>query len=309
VRDGAVSVHVAGTRRVDSDLPVEADTIFDAASLSKPMVAYAVLQLVDGGALALDDRMVGFVPPLDRTNPACDRITVRHILNHTCGLPNLRTREEPRVHFEPGSRFSYSSVGFRWLQSALEAATGEGLEATMRRLVLAPLGLAHSSFQWHARYAVAAATPHEDGVPQPKHEPPEASASYSLQTTAADYGAFLAACLAGRGLREATWSAWLQPAVRVPLGDAIALDEPAAELEEGVAWGLGWGLEPAGGTFFQWGKMTGVRSFAMGSVARRAGVVLLTNANTGLRLMPAVTAEVLPGAHPAHAWLQACVTE
>jgi hypothetical protein len=119
----------------------------------------------------------------------------------------------------------------------------------------------------------------------------------------------LAAGLQGAWLRQATWRAWLKPVVQVPRGAAVDLEEPPGPIEDDVAWGLGWGLEAGGANFFQWGKMDGVRAFALGSVAQQAGLALFTNGNTGLRLMEDVAGLVLPGEHPACGWLAACVTE
>ncbi|MDB5856566.1 MAG: hypothetical protein JWQ76_255 [Ramlibacter sp.] len=308
VRDGEVEVVAAGVRDVDSGEPVSAETVFDAASLSKPMVAYAVLQLADAGVLHLDQPLSQLVPPLVPDDPLAERITFRHVLTHTCGLQNLRGKEPLRMYFTPGERFSYSSTGFMHMQSAIEARTGEPLEVTLRRLVFVPLGMRSSSFEWQESFAANLALPHENGTRLVKHRPPAASASYSLQTTAGDYGRFIAAVLHGAWLRQATWREWLVPVAHVPRGAAIHLEAAPAETEDDVAWGLGWGLEPSRGTFFQWGKMDGVRAFAMGSVAAQTGVALFTNGNTGLRLMGDVAGLVLPGAHPAIDWL-ACVTE
>jgi hypothetical protein len=63
-------------------------------------------------------------------------------------------------------------------------------------------------------------------------------------------------------------------------------------------------VEPATGSFFQWGKMAGIRAFVMGHPARRCAIVVLTNSNTGLRLANELVASVLPGEHPAIRWLQ-----
>jgi CubicO group peptidase (beta-lactamase class C family) len=308
VRQGEVEVFAAGVRDVESGEPVSASTVFDAASLSKPMVAYAVLQLADAGVLDLDQPLSQLVPPLVPDDPLAGRITFRHVLTHTCGLQNLRGKDPWRMYFPPGARFSYSSTGFMHMQAAIEARTGEVLELTLRRLVFVPLGMRSSSFQWQDRFARHVASPHENGERLDKHRPLAASASYSLQTTAGDYGRFIAAVLQGAWLRQATWREWFKPVVHVPRGVAVHLDAEPAETEDDVAWGLGWGVEPSRGTFFQWGKMDGVRAFAMGSVAAQAGLALFTNANTGLRLMADVAALALPGTHPAIGWL-ACVTE
>ena len=309
VRNGAVEVVTAGVRDAGSGEQVTADTVFDAASLSKPVVAYAVLQLADAGVLDLDQPLSQLVAPVVAGDPLAERITFRHVLTHTCGLQNLPGDEPLRMYFPPGSRYSYSSLGFMHMQAALEARTGEPLEVTLRRLVFVPLGMRQSSFEWQEAFAANLARPHENGVPRAKHKPPRASASYSLQTTAGDYGRFIAAVLQGSWLRQATWREWLVPVACVPQGAAIDLEPEAGPTEEGIAWGLGWGVETGQGSFFQWGKMDGVRAFAMGAVAGQAGLALFTNGNTGLRLMADVVGLVLPGPHPAIDWLAGCVTE
>jgi CubicO group peptidase (beta-lactamase class C family) len=310
LRNGATELAAAGVRDAGSGEPVDTGTVFDAASLSKPMVAYAVLQLAESGLLDLDEPLSHRIRPVVPDDPAAALITARHVLSHTCGLQNVLDRgERLRIHFPPGAWFSYSSAGFGYLQAALEAQTGEPLEATMQRLVFEPLGMRSSSFVWQERFAGRAASPHENGVRMDKHRPQLAGASYSLQTTAGDYAAFLSAVL-HRGRQGApAWRQCLAPVAHVPRGSALHLEATPPDTHEGVAWGLGWGLEPRQGTFFQWGKMNGVRAFAMGHPGRQCAVVLLSNSNTGLRLMAAIAGEALPGHHPAIDWLRACVTE
>jgi CubicO group peptidase (beta-lactamase class C family) len=306
---GLVSVVAAGRKDVETGHPVAQDTVFDAASLTKPLVSYAVLQLVDSGVFGLDEPLATFVRPVIADDARAQEITARHLLTHTAGLQNLRGKEPLRLFFQPGSWFSYSSVGFMYLQLAVEARTGEPLEATVRRLVLDPLGMHASSLEWRDAFASNEAAPHEAGVRMDSHRAPAANASYSLKTTAADYAAFVAAVLSGARLKEQTWREWLSPAVMVPRGAIIALDGPPTAHEPGIGWGLGWGLEPGAGTFFQWGKMTGMRAFVLGSAQANAGLVLFTNSNTGLRLMPDLAEMVLPAQHPAIRWLLDGVTE
>src|SRR6185369_1909535 len=189
VQNGQIELAAAGKKHVATGEPVDAGTVFDAASLTKPLVAYAVLQLVDAGVLSLDERLAEFVRSVVPDDPLAARITARHVLTHTCGLQNLRGKEPLRIFFEPGSRFSYSSVGFMYLQLAVETMTGESIETSVRRLVFEPLGMRSSSLEWRDAFSENEAVPHEASERVEPHRAPAANASYSLKTTAGDYAA------------------------------------------------------------------------------------------------------------------------
>ncbi|MDF3822482.1 serine hydrolase [Leptospira sp. 96542] len=309
VNDGTVSVVSAGLRDVETNELVNPDTVFDAASLTKPLVSYAVLQLVESGVISLDEPVAEYVRPLVADDARSQDITVRHLLTHTAGLQNLRDKEQLRIFYTPGSWFSYSSLGFMYLQMAIEAKTGEPFEVTMRRLVFDPLGMQMSSLEWNDALATDEAIPHESGAPVAGHRTPSANASYSLKTTAKEYGAFLAAALGKARSDKQPWRDWLSPAVMVPLGSIIHLEGLPNAFESNVGWGLGWGLEPQFGTFFQWGKMPGMRAFVMGSPRSNSGFVLFANCNTGLRLMKPLAEIIFPGEHPAIRLLLEEVTE
>ncbi|MFK0378125.1 serine hydrolase domain-containing protein [Pandoraea sp. NPDC090278] len=309
VHENGIDAAASGLKGEETGDAVTIDTVFPVASLTKPIVSYAVLQLVDAGVLDLDAPLARSIAPVVPDDPRSTLITLRHVLTHTCGLQNIRGKEPVRVHFTPGSWFSYSSMGFTLMQSAVEAQTGEGLEATMRRLVFEPLGMRSSSLEWQDRFLGNLARPHEENREVEIHRPSAANASYSLLTTASDYGAFVAAVLRGERLKPSTWKAWLTASIMVPKDAVVHLHGEPPETERDIGWGLGWGIEPSHRAFFQWGKMTGVRAFVLGSLERQAGVVLLTNSNRGLRLMEDVTRDVLPGPHDAIRWLAENVSE
>jgi CubicO group peptidase (beta-lactamase class C family) len=306
IRDGHVVQTAAhGTRNAKRWEPVGESTIFEAASLSKPVFAYAALQLVEAGRLSLDEPLSARLPDHIRGDPRADAITARHVLAHTTGLPNWRSDTHPlRTYFAPGDRFSYSGEGFVYLQRAVERIAGEPLDALADRLVFAPLRMRHSSYVWRERFEPDHALPHDEAQrPGIKIKPAEGNAAYSLQTTASDFARFLGAVLAGAGLKPSTARLWLEPCVNVPKGRFQCLDPDGPELDRRVAWGLGWGLEPDAGTFFHWGSNVGASAFAIGAPGSRTAIVAFTNGDNGPSITPEIVGAVIPGARPSLTWL------
>lgn len=146
-----------GLAHAGRNVPVGEETVWEAASLSKPMFAYMALQLVDRGELALDAPLVTYArPDYLGKSPWLARITVRDVLRHSTGLPDWRKDPaneplEPAV--APGTRIDYSGEAFVWLQLAVERLTGESLDQTMHRLLFDRAGMRDSSYAWDAGLA------------------------------------------------------------------------------------------------------------------------------------------------------------
>lgn len=306
LRHGEItSVHAIGTRTAEGKGEVDAYTVFEAASLTKPLVAFIALQLTEEGKLPLDVPLKSVCGDYVTGDERAGLITARHVLTHTSGLPNIVARETPlKTYFQPGERFSYGSSAFGWLQRAMEHVTRNSLEALARSRVFQPLGMANSSLEWQERFECNHAQGAElDGRLVPKRRPVIAEASWSLSTTASDYARFVQAVLRGLGLRPAMHDSWFTPAVQARAG-VYDVQNPAALEQPGVAWGLGWGLEPAQRCFFHWGHHPGFRAFVMGNLETGDGVVWFANSARGLRLARRVLPVIVPGDHPALEWLQ-----
>ena len=137
--------------------PVDAHTIFEDASLSKPVFAYLVLQLVDQGLIDLDRPLVQYRrPDYLADHPWIDLITARDVLRHSTGLPNWRkspATEKLMPMVEPGVRIDYSGEAIFWLQLAVETITGQSLDESMQAHVFGPAGMKDSSYTWNADLA------------------------------------------------------------------------------------------------------------------------------------------------------------
>ena len=144
IRDGQVVwTQGYGVANVFTRRPVTAESIFEVASISKPIAAYAALQLVDRGMISLDEPVASYLQePWLPSSPQANAITLRHLLSHSAGLTNRVDVVDKRIAFEPGSRFSYSGVGYIYLQQVIESVTGDSLERVASELVFSPLSRA-----------------------------------------------------------------------------------------------------------------------------------------------------------------------
>lgn len=304
--------HGYGVMDVASGQPVSDSTVFEAASLTKPVFAYAVLRLVDRGVLSLDQPLSGYLPePYLKDDPRVDQITARMVLTHSTGFPNWRPGGGAlQIYFTPGERFSYSGEGFVYLQRVVEQVTGQALQTVMQQEVFTPLGMSSSSMVWQDRYATLKATAHNaSGSPTSQRRPSEANAAASLQTTAADYSRFIVAIIKGTGLKPATAKEMLHSQMRVDEGCSNCVGNRGASgrLSESVSWGLGWGLQRtgAGESFWHWGDNNGdVHCYVVASRAKQAGVVVFTNSGNGHSIIPDIVTEVMGPEQPATQWIR-----
>ncbi|WP_150620547.1 serine hydrolase domain-containing protein [Pandoraea horticolens] len=297
--------HYAGVRGVHDPLPVDAQTVFEAASLTKPVVAFVALQLVEEGRLHLHQPLVEICGEYVPDDPRARRITAFHVLTHTSGLPNIVRADAPlRTYFTPGERFSYGSSAFAWLQRALESVGGAPLETLVQARVFVPLGMRRSSLQWQERFADNHAQGHEwEGEPVPKRRLTAAQASWSMLTTAPDYLAFVRAVLAGEGLSGTTHAAWFLPRMNGRQGGAAEDLYAAHPIDPAIAWGLGWGIEIAQDCCFHWGNSPGFRALVLANRKTKDAVVWFANSARGLRVAHEVVPQTVPGDHPCIAWL------
>jgi CubicO group peptidase (beta-lactamase class C family) len=297
-----------GVKNADTKTPVNGATIFETASLTKPVLAYAILKLVDGGKLELDTPLAKYLPGSYVAGDArSNLLTARMALSHTTGLQNeLHPGERLQINFTPGERFSYSGEGFIYLQKVVEHVSGERLDVFMKKTVFDPLGMSSASYVWRDEYENVMANGHNAaGVVAERIKPAEVKLSW-LHMTASDYAKFVAAVMNGVGLKKATVRLMMSPQVRVNEGCIFCLSPGAGQVSASLSWGLGWGLERTGSgeAFWHWGENRGeFQTFAMAYPKGRVGVVVFTNSGNGFSIMPEIVSEAIGGGHPAFAWM------
>ncbi len=150
--------------------PVDENTTYHWASITKTFTGVAIMQLRDRGLLSLDDPLIKYIPELaavhDPYGPI-SAITIREAMSHSSGFRDATWpwRTEPwqpfeptkwsqivamlpytSIHFAPGSRFGYSNLAVVFLGEIIERLSGDPYEAYMEKNVLGPLGMYHSYF-------------------------------------------------------------------------------------------------------------------------------------------------------------------
>lgn len=135
--------YYAGVANVKTKTPITANSLFPGASLGKPIFACVVLKMAQEGAIDLDRPLNQYLQEDALTGQWGDRVTPRHVLTHSTGLPNWRSEDSQKLTptFEPGTRFQYSGEGFFHLQRVVEHITGSGFEALMEERIFRPLGM------------------------------------------------------------------------------------------------------------------------------------------------------------------------
>ncbi|MBI1354330.1 MAG: serine hydrolase [Acidobacteria bacterium] len=321
----AVSVTVIDQHRIawsraygairEDKTPATPETLFQAASISKPVTAAAALMLVSRGTLDLDvpvDRYLSSWKIPESALTATSPITLRELLSHSAGIsvhgfdgyevgapvPTLQqvlsgappANSLPiRVEQEPGKSWQYSGGGYTIVQQILEDVTGKPFHQLMAELVLDQLGMASSTFlqPLPERQAQRAATGYgDDGRPVAGrwHVYPEQAAA-GLWTTASDLAEFALWVMADGnppGMSQDREAARL----------LIARQPDLVNRYGGMGLGFFVGGEGAAKHFLHGGGNAGFRCYMIGFPATGQGVVIMTNSDSGIPLALEITRAV-----------------
>ncbi len=245
-------VQAYGIRNAKGD-PLTRETVMYGASLTKTVFAYTVMQLVDEGKLNLDTPLKDdldkplpsygpdpvfpdkYGPYKDLAgDPRWEKITPRMCLTHSTGFSNfwfIEPDNKLHIHFEPGTRFSYSGEGFILLQFVIEhGRKAQGLRLDVGDLTKASfdrLGMTRTSLVWqNGPEANVADGWNDEGRPQPHEKRSKVRVAGSMNTTISDLSKFAAALVRGDGLSAASRAEMTKPSLHISTPHQFPLFPP-----------------------------------------------------------------------------------
>lgn len=299
----------------DIPQPVSEESIFQAASLSKPVFAYIVMRMVDRGEIDLD-RPIADYTDIERfeDKEMARRLMPRIVLSHQTGLPNWAagpsSEEWPtsRITFKypADSCFAYSGEGYAFLQRAVEAIQGAPLDEIARREVFGPFDMPTTSYDWQPAYDTLALVGfNRDGENRGQGRHPRANCAYTLRTNAREYARFVQrGLLNGEGLSDAAHKEMFQHQVHAQR----YADEPRA-CDSAVFWCLGFGAveEPSAGAgeyYWHWGDNGNFKALWILHPATKEGFVYFSNRATGHDLLDPFLKELTGDDLPLNDWIR-----
>lgn len=216
-----------GRMRTDAETPIEADTLFNIMSMTKPVTSVAVMMLIEAGTIGLGDSLADYLPDYKdmqvieswnastgklATRPAHSAITIRQLLSNTSGMgyafcspllfsidpsPFGLDTHSPLLH-DPGERFTYGPSA-RALGELIAAVSGQPLDTFIRERIFTPLGMTDTGYDYAGKESQLA-SPHVwtmDGLKPTELFPIAVMGDGGLHSTAPDYARFLQCLLAG----------------------------------------------------------------------------------------------------------------
>lgn len=332
-----ITTRAVGVRRAGESDRVTPDTVYAAASLTKAVVSYVLLGLVQDGALSLDRPVREYLPLPNPDDPRAGAITARRLLSHSSGWRNWRNNTSTALtaDFDPGVRWSYSGEGFFFMQRVAEKLTDKGISQLAREQVFEPLGMTRSSLVALESLDAFRASGHDGrGIPvQPFGQPTLAElrriaaarnarldtirtedSEQAIKTAEPNLPVlpnFLVPNAAASMLTTASDFAkflrHLVTAKRTGGRPAAIVDQmmsPQIRCNEAIQWGLGVGLEDIGDHRYawQWGDNPGFKNFFVADPVHGKAMAIFTNGDRGPRVYERVMRSVLGEDHPAFLW-------
>jgi CubicO group peptidase (beta-lactamase class C family) len=263
------------------------NTIFNVASLTKPITAIVTLKLVSLGKWDLDEPIYNYwTDPDVAKDPNSKKLTTKHILSHQTGFPNWRFLNKSKklsFEFEPGTKYQYSGEGLEYLRNTLENKFHKPLEQLAQELIFEPLKMKDTQFSWSNKVDESRFANEYDNkgnsYKTTRNKIP--NAADDLLTTIEDYGNFLGSVLNREGLSEKVFNDMITPQVATKNGKYFGLGFEIYNFKNGD-YALSHG-----------GSDQGVQTIIFIFPKTKKGLLIFTNMDEGYNLYEKIISHYL----------------
>jgi CubicO group peptidase (beta-lactamase class C family) len=284
INNGKIAFYqVYGIKNIKTHVKVDSLTIFEAASLSKPLFAFFVMKQVDKGLIDLDKPLYQYLPNQDIENDERYKlITARMILSHTSGFPNWR---EGRLDlkFTPGTNFSYSGEGYQYLPKVVAELNHipiQKLDSLFQLEIAEPIKAKRLYFSWNDDISTNKASGHKNGEVTGNGfdiwDQNNFGAAGGLQTDALNYARFLTSIMNQKVLTQRSLDEMLKKQIELP-GEDIN-----AKVIGATHWSLGFGMSMTNNGIRYWHAGNNGNRFQAWchfNPTKQYGLVILSNSD------------------------------
>ena len=285
LKDGEILYHQTyGVKNIFTQAPVTDKTLFEAASITKPVFGFLVNKLAEQNVIDLDKPLYQYLPFEDiEHDERYKKITARYVLSHKTGFPNwgwMNDDGKVDIKFEPGSKYGYSGEGFEYLKRVVSHITEKDISVLLQEEVIEPLGLENIYFMKDPYLQAVVANGHTGNFARKASLPQAPGMAWSMHTEAKSFSKFLFALVNKKGLKPETYSSFFN--------EETEIVREAKNMTPGVKeyFGLSIHMEKSkhGMAFGHGGNNGDFKCMAKYYEDLGLGYIIFTNSNTGDKL-------------------------
>lgn len=270
-------------------VPATASSLYNIASMTKPISAEVILRLASQGKLSLDEPMYLYWTDPDIAGDERRKLlTPRLALSHQTGFPNWRSETGGKLTFQrtPGTAYGYSGEGLEYVARFAEKETGRPFESLAQQLVFGPLGMTSSAYTRREWFKGRIAIPNDgDGKWLEPSVADKYSAADRVYTTPTDYARFVIGVMNGQGLTPDVQADRL----RIQVDHAIkpCVGARAVGCPDEIGFGLGWEVIKVKGKTYMMhtGRDPGLFTLGFFDPVARTGSIIFTNSDRGAEVV------------------------
>jgi CubicO group peptidase (beta-lactamase class C family) len=287
INNAEVAYHQTfGVSNMETKEKITQKSIFEGASLSKPIFAYFVMKMVDKGIIDLDEPLYKYMEHPGIAENSIEKsklITARMILSHGSGFPNFSRGQKVELPFTPGEGFLYSGEGYQYLAAIIGKLHNVGWKAKFNEIfvkeVTKPLDMPYTSFLWNDHLKAHKVFGHLKGKPTKNDHGQWSGKTFnafsSIHSEANEYAKFIIAMLQQKGLSKASFKEMLQ--TQNAFSETNELRKETGQ----TGWGLGFAQQPTanGLMHLHTGNNHDFQAYAMFVPKQQYGLVVFTNSD------------------------------